>query len=271
LNERYTLSFESRQELVEGSAIPFVFSLGSDLKLTDGLKLKGIFAKHYALPIFDDMYWKEDAHSKGNPLLKPEYGWNYEAGVSYTIVKEAFSLFHELTFFNHHTYDLILWMPAGGDNSGEEKWMPDNMDESKSYGIEFNGNASYVLNRSAFTLRYMYSFTSALILDESQGSDPGQQRIYVPRHSASLAFGYSIQHFSIHYFQTYTGSRYYDFYHTLDSYSLADLQLGYTIQGKKAGLEINFKIRNLFDMNYQVMAGYAQPPRNFNTGLTITF
>lgn len=266
--ERFAFSIETRQEMVELKTSPFVFSLGSKYQLLPILNLKGVLARHYAIPIFDDIFWKEDGFARGNPKLGPEYGWNYELGIEHSIDRKPLSLHNEFTVFFNHTYDLIIWMRPDEDDS---KWEPLNVDESKSRGIEYMGDMKINLPKSVIEIRSMYSYTNALIFDDNKASGKGQPRIYVPKHNASISVGYSLRGLSLRYTQTYTGKCLYDDSHTLDSYSLGNIQVGYNLTCNALCIDIYLRVRNVFSTSYQLMAGYAQPPRNIAIGINFKF
>jgi vitamin B12 transporter len=258
LQKRLLFSIETRQEVAGRKATPFIFSVGGNYRIMPKLLIKGVIARHYALPILDDLFWKEDGFALGNPDLKAEYGWNYEFGLEHKIVTEHFTIQNEITWFFHHTYDLIIWLPLGEDN----KWTPQNVDDSKSKGIEYSGYALIGLPKSAFEIRYAYSYTNALIFDERRLPDPGSPRMYVPKHNACICFSYSFNELSFRYTHSYTGKSYYDESHILNSYMLGNVQFGYRLKCKRMCIDACLKIGNVFNTSYQVMKGYAQPPRN---------
>jgi iron complex outermembrane receptor protein len=266
VKEKIDVSVEARKEYIDHEFVPFVFSVGTDFCLFSGFHLKGVTSKHYALPAFDDLYWSEDAFSRGNPDLAPEYGWNNEAGFLYRIKKDRIFVSHELSFFRNRIHSLIIWLP-GVDG----KWTPENVNESLSTGIEVRGNITREFHSSEFNLRYMYSFTHATIWEEGSEISMGTARIYVPAHLASLSAGYRTGRFDVRYMQTFTGKRYYDNSHTLAPYTIGDVYMSYEWKYKKICLLTYFKIMNLYNASYQIMMGYAQPPRNYALGINISF
>lgn len=262
------LSVEARQEIVDGHAIPFIYSFGTRIPINKYLVLKSTVAKHYSLPDMNDIFWKEDAYSKGNPNLVPENGWNFEMGTFSKFTLNTIEFNHEVTFFRSSIFDLIVWLP-GTDG----KWEPKNYYYSKTKGIEFTGLASAKYNKSSFAINYKYSYTDALVYENEKGKDDKKEsnRMYVPKHKASLSVNYGYKGFNLGYSQNYIGIRYYDFSHTLDAYSLAEISINYTMKTKSVSLCPYLKIRNLYNTSYQVMNAYAQPPRAYYLGLNVSF
>jgi vitamin B12 transporter len=268
---RLNMSFETRQELVEDKLIPFVFSLGCDAHVYRGVNIKGIVAKHYAMPIYDDLFWKEDAFARGNPLLDPEYGWNFEMGTEHKTSVGKMNFTNELTVFYQHTIDQIIWMPEPLSDGTTGKWMPQNVDECKSGGMELTGRMISNLGNSGIDFRYQYTFTNSIILDNISGTVNRNPRIYIPRHNASLSLGYSLSRISLMYTQSFTGKCYYDNYHTMKAFTTGDMQVDYNLECRILCVDAYVRVRNLYNATYQIIKGYAQPPRNYSVGINLTF
>ncbi|HOK51700.1 MAG TPA: TonB-dependent receptor, partial [Bacteroidales bacterium] len=77
------------------------------------------------------LYWKEDAFAKGNPSLKPEWGWSGEWGVHQMWNIGGLQLEASQMFFYNKIYNWIMWQP---DTVG--KWQPINKSQGKSQGVD---------------------------------------------------------------------------------------------------------------------------------------
>ncbi len=266
VSNRILISVEFRQEYVEGEFTPFVFSVGGDITLLTGIHLKGVISKHYALPVYDDLYWNEDAYSKGNPDLTSEYGWNSEAGIMHLIERKNLLLHHEITVFRNYMNNSIIWLKAD-----DGKWTPENVNKSLSRGFEFLGNLKREYHNSTFSIRYMYSYTKALIWEKGQQENADINRIYVPEHVASISAGYRLGKFEVRYLQSFTSKRYYDNFYTLDAYTLGNIFISYDWVCNTTCFSTYLKLMNIYNTSYQIMAGYAQAPRNFSIGINFSF
>jgi vitamin B12 transporter len=271
LQNRIALSLESRKEFVHDIKIPLVFSFGSDISIARGWNIKGVISRHFALPIFDDIFWKEDGFARGNPNLKPEYGWNYESGLAHLLKREHLNLHNELTFFLNRMHDLILWLPVTLPAEDESKWTPINIDNSRSKGIEFMGDAKIIFRQTGLTIGYMYSFTEAVILNTVNSVPTESPRNYVPRNSTSVSIGGNFKNLEFKYIQSYTGSVYTDETHILSGYTLGNVQIGYNLKCNIICIDTYLRVRNIFNASYQIISGYAQPPRNFAIGINFKF
>lgn len=90
------------------------------------LKLSTGAGTSYRVPTFNELYWKEDAFSKGNPELKPEKG--VDVGTTLKVqVPEFPHISGEAGFSYIHMDDMILWDLWDG------KWSPRNISTAHVY------------------------------------------------------------------------------------------------------------------------------------------
>lgn len=81
------------------------------------------------LPTFTELYY-EDPFNRGNPDLKPETGWAWDAGVR----RDDGTWLLGVTWFERHERDLIDWArPAGADTVA---WQVLNVAEATTRGVE---------------------------------------------------------------------------------------------------------------------------------------
>jgi vitamin B12 transporter len=262
---RLYLSGEGRQEFLAGSGIPFVFSFSGKAIVLPELEVKGVFSKHYALPVFDDLYWAEDGFAKGNPTLKPEYGYNGELGIAYHSKQSSNQINIEITGYRNKTHDLICW----GIDKFSRKSMPSNISLSKSSGIEFSAEEKITLGKSMLEFNALYGYTHARLFD-SIGAENSYQRYYMPLHKANLRCIFSFKNFKFEYTQLYNSRRYYNKIYYMKWYTLGNLELLYFSKYKTSSYSISFKVNNVFNAFYMVMNEYAQPLRNFSLGINLT-
>ncbi len=266
LNNKLNLSLETRQEFVVGEDVPFVFSLGTQYELSKNLYLKDNLSKHYKLPILDDLFWAEDAFAKGNPNLVPEYGWNLEEGIMFKTDIRRIHLSSEITLFRNRIYNQIIWLP-GIDG----KWTPTNINNSLTRGIEFSTDLNIKMTEKLLGgLRYLQAFTDAKIYS-GDNIDEATQRLYVPKWKSNFSLYLKYKGYRVSYFQSYESKRYFDDIGALKSYVLADIIVSNKFPVKYFDLNIYFKVKNLFNVDYQFVNGYAQPLRNYVLGINFTF
>ncbi len=91
------------------------------------LTLRGLVGRAYRIPTFTDLYYN-DSGNIGNPLLRPESSWSYEAGADYRL--EAVS--SSATFFHRDSYDTIDWTRTNSKNP----WRASNIGSVRTNGFE---------------------------------------------------------------------------------------------------------------------------------------
>jgi iron complex outermembrane receptor protein len=85
--DRLTLTLGAREQFIDGSSgasdyDKFLPTFGVTFKATDAINLFANAGKAFRAPTFNNLYYSSD-FLEGNPSLKPEEGWTYEAGVKY--------------------------------------------------------------------------------------------------------------------------------------------------------------------------------------------
>lgn len=266
-DQRLKFSLEGRQEFSDTEAIPFVFAFGSDFKLLKGLSIKGNISKHYSLPTMNDLFWGEDAFSKSNPNVKPENGWNFESGLSHTFRSNSFAMSNEVNFYYLTVNDWIVWLP-----DFTTKYTPVNKEKFKSQGIEVNGNYKYFADLLEVGINYAYAFTNAFIGESIDDVVQYKPKTYVPKHKVLLGFNAKWKNYSLQYSNTYLSEREIDeTSNPLESFLLANITVGKTFFCHSSKIFLSASAKNLYNTEYQLSAGYAQPLRNYSINININF
>jgi iron complex outermembrane receptor protein len=102
-------------------------SVSASYRMADDVSVRGTVGRAYRIPTFTELYYI-DAANVGNPSLKPESSWTYEAGVDYHYKNFKAGL----TYFYRKTYDTIDWIrysPAG-------VWNATNIGGTSTNGVE---------------------------------------------------------------------------------------------------------------------------------------
>ena len=107
--ERFGLSLVLREELygtVWSPVIPALF-LDGVLSKRGNLVAKASVSRNYRFPTLNDLYFLPG----GNPDLKKESGWTYDAGLSFAVGEAGkYRLTGSATWFDSHIDDWILWL-----------------------------------------------------------------------------------------------------------------------------------------------------------------
>jgi vitamin B12 transporter len=258
-----------REDLVDKKLSAFApeLALNYTQHKFDNIISTGIIAsRNFRFPTLNDLYWVPG----GNPDLKEEKSWNGELQFKYGYKKIV-----EVTASNFYIYttDWIQWVPQG------DIWMAENFRRVFSRGAEAalhlsNGRPD---NSREFIVQFntSYTYTKATNLDATSAGDQsqGKQLIYVPYHNviAGLQLGY--RRFYLRSVNHYTGSVFIstDNSQSLAGYFTSDLEAGKDISLKNAEVGFSFRVNNIGNLQYQVVAQRPMPGRNFEGTLRLKF
>lgn len=231
-----------------------------------GFNIKASAGNNYAAPTFNELYWKD----LGNKYLKPERSLNAEAGFIY-----GFDLFSdnslELTYTYIDARDKIVWSP---NSAG--LWMPSNIGISSSNVILIDANLKKQFSEFfSADLNVNYSYTSSLKKSSEYEGDPtyGKQIFYLPQELAKFNLGLIYKQTGINIFYTFTGKRFTNFENTgyLKAVDLFEGNIFQNIETGKIHTQIRFEVNNIFNADYQMIAGYPMPLRNYKLSLSFEY
>jgi len=239
--------------------------IGAVMVLLKDLRLKMNAGQSFRAPSFDDLYWPEDAYSKGNPDLKPEKAFNLDGGFSFQIEKK-FAL--EMAGFYNQIKDLIQWAPG---NTPDGKWAPENVGKAQFWGIESN----LVIRPFSF-LSLTTNHTYLQAQDHSgRPGENGKNLIYRPRNRINVSLDGSWKIFRAFGEVKWVDRRYTGFPDPisnkdlfLESYGLFNLGLGMTI---RKNVKVVAKIKNITNERFEEMKGYPQPGREYALSFSTRF
>ena len=254
--------FSLRSEFENGEMLPLAFSLGGDYQLKSNIRLKGNLSRNYRIPAFEELYLKSNGYMQGNPDLNSESGYTFEAGLNEVITAGNFNMELSQTVFSTRIKDWIVWLP------GEENiWSPQNEEKGKSSGFEFRSKGWLEVKNSRFDFNGFYSYTNAK--NTSNGDWDKNQMSYIPKHRFMVSVDYNYKNFSANFNFNHVGLRFYDQSKTIEGYQLGNLVFHYGLPVGTSYFRLSFRVNNLWDTEYQAMAWYAMPQRNYHLALNI--
>jgi vitamin B12 transporter len=236
------------------------FSTGLDYRLITGKEqyLKINFSHNSKVPTLNDMYWNPG----GNSSLKNEYSFTgeltYEMNSSIT---PSLSINSQYSFYLISIDNMIKWTP-GVSNF----WSPENIEKANSSGVEGNVSLLYNTNNLKLRINVRYGWNQAHVVRSTDSeSITGKQLIYIPEHQLSTGIRAGYRNLYLFWMTCYTGRRYTstDNTQSLPGYFLNNLTTGWKVGSGKGDFDFNFKIENLFNVNYQAIAWYPMPGRTF--------
>ncbi|GGM73541.1 TonB-dependent receptor [Dyadobacter beijingensis] len=267
---RLTVSANLRQGLVTGFNPPFTPSVGAEYGLVQKayyhLTLKGSYGRSYRVPTLNERYWKD----LGNPTIRPETGWNKEAGLE-QVLKNAFggTWRTSATFYHNRVKDWTYWNPS-------RNYRVENLQQVLARGLELQvgfqkQSASW---RSGLDAGYAWNKSSQEKAYDNYSQDiVGKQLVFVPEHTvnANAFIQYKATRITSQ-FQA-ASKRYTTFDNTqfLDGYGLVNLLAETTFSFSGMQARVQGQIRNLTNTFYLNVRNNAMPGRSFAVSLTFSY
>ena len=251
--------------------IPALF-FDATLSQKGNLVFRASASRNCRYPSLNDMYFLPG----GNPDLKEERGFTYDAGVSFAVGKsDVYKLSGSANWFDSYIDDWIIWLPTT-----KGFFSPRNIKRVHAYGVEGEVSLSVRLARNwRFEGRATYSFTPSVNCGEKMSEadrSVGRQLPYVPRHSASAVAKLSFRSWSLLYKWNYYSTRYtmssndYTLTGTLPPYFMNNISLEKSFAFRWADLSLKGTINNLFDEEYLSVLSRPMPGINFEIFVGIT-
>lgn len=260
-SQRMNTVVSVREEVVNSSWHPLVFSLGNDLKLGSRVTVKSSLSKTYRIPSLNDLYWRADSYSTGNPDLEPESGWSGEGGILYTTRKGAMATDLSAVLFFTYVDNWIVWLQEDGI------WEPFNKKTGRSHGLEFKAGHSGTLGNVKWRTDLSYYYTHSRLA--TNDAYDGKQMVYVPRHKANVLLTGGYRRMSSGVVLNYSGERYYDYRNVLKPYITGDLFVNWKMPVQRFDTSVHMRVNNIWNTDYQVMAFYAMPRRNVTVAINV--
>ena len=249
-----------RQEWIDGATTPFIPSIGFEGALTKNLNLQGTVSKSYRVPTFNDLFWE----FQGNQSLLPEDGWNEELSLHFK-PNSAWKI--AATAYNRNISNWILWQPDNG------VWRPNNLSKVWSRGVESNFHWQRNINdlNLNFSLQYDLTFSTNQEGNNANDASVGKQLLYVPKHQLNANIQAHWNNWALAFYHQYTGKVFTltDNTRALPDYHLDHISLYRNWTSKNFKGNVFVKVNNIFGVDYQVIAQFPMPMRNYEIGWNI--
>lgn len=273
-NEKVGLSFVLREEMFGRDFSPIIPAFFAEYELSrqGNIILKGSVSRNFRFPTLNDLYFLPG----GNPDLRKERGWTYDAGVSFAVGKaNRYSLSGSATWFDSYIKDWILWLttPKGF-------MSPRNIKDVHAYGVELKANTAIALSRH-WKLEGSATFSWTPSINEGEPLTPadksvGKQLPYIPEYTATATGTLRWRRWALLYKWCYYSERYTmsssDITLTgrLPKYYMSNLSLEKSFSLRWADLSLKGSINNLFDEDYISVLSRPMPGINFEFFIGIT-
>lgn len=262
---RFGMLFLMREILNNGKLLAPDFSAGFEYRIiaNNDHFLKLNVSRNSSIPTMNDLHWNPG----GNPDLRNEYSYSYELG--YRVdqkISSGLIVRSELTYFNNHIRDMILWHPGVS-----YYWIADNIGSVNTSGFESSLSLKYNISHFRLNLNAGYSYTRATQINSETELFNGKQLIYIPLNRASGIIQLFYNDIYLSWLTNFTGRTWIseDNSAFLKGYTLNGVVAGFQLKPGKNLIDMNFRIDNIFDISHQAIAHYPLPGRSYS--LTVLF
>lgn len=272
--DRLGMSVVLREDMYGNQWAPIIpaFFIDGIVSRAGNIMLKASVSRNYRFPTLNDLYFLPG----GNPDLKNEHGFSYDAGVSFDTGKSGlFSLSGSATWFDSYIDDWIIWLPTT-----KGFFSPRNVKKVHAYGVEVKGNlAIQPFKGWLLDLNGSYSWTPSI--NEGEKMSPADQSVgkqlpYVPKHSASLTGRLTWKTWSFLYKWACYSERFtmssndYTLTGHLPQYFMSNISLEKGLFFKPVDVQLKLAVNNLFNEDYLSVLSRPMPGINFEIFVGIT-
>ncbi len=234
----------------------------ASLLITKWLTLRANVQRTYRVPTLNELYYNPG----GNPYLKPEQGWNEDAGYTAKFKLHNLTITHDLSAFNRNIEDWIIWI-------GGAIFTPHNIAKVHSRGIETDNKLECTIGKWKLHL----GLSTAYVLATTESSyipndgSIGKQIPYTPRYNGRLNIGAAYKRLYFNYNHSYTGYRFknYDESDYFEPYQTGNMQAMYTTTLKKHTLQLTAQCNNIWNQYYEIIAYRPMPGINWLAGFRL--
>ena len=272
--DRLGLSAVIREEMYGTEWTPIIpaFFVDGVLSKVGNITAKASVSRNFRFPTLNDLYFLPG----GNPNLRKESGWSYDAGLSFAVGRKGvYSLKGSATWFDSYIHDWILWLPTT-----KGFFSPKNIKDVHAYGVEMQANLDVALTKEwQLSLDGTYSWTPSINHGEpisAADQSVGKQLPYVPKHSSTITGRISWRKWSFLYKWCYYSERYtmssndISLTGKLPEYFMSNISLEKEFSFRWADLSLKGTINNLFNEEYLSVLSRPMPGINFEFFVGIT-
>ena len=255
------LRFDAPSDFASALSPRFSFSMAHNSGDFNA-NLQTHITRSYKAPSFNDLYWPQDAFAVGNPDLLPEYGFNYDIGLSTNYKLVTFAA----NFFSNDVNNLILWQQ---DPLLNNLWTPKNISKTSTKGIETSASVTIL---KIWNVNLEYTFMDA----RDVGPDINRYMkllTYKPQNKIDISSSLKISNieWNLNYHLI-------DFRYTnpanikwLPAISTFDSNIAYRFKVAKISMNLVAEVINIFNVPVMITSGTAEPGRLMKVTLGANF
>jgi len=263
----YDFKFSFRNEILDDFKYIPLLNFGiNKYFLKNKLLLKTNFSNKFRRATFNEKYWEPG----GNINIKHEKGNSTELTFKYFYRNKSNNNLN-ITLYHSTIKDMIQWVQKNG------VWSAQNNKNVKISGIETNINQEINLWFIKSKLIASYNFTNAMLVDvySKENFESPQKLVYTPENTAKLYITNSYKKITFSWASQYTGKLFTTQENNEDNvlpfYFLSNIYASYNIDLKKIRINLNTKILNIFNRQYEMIKSYPTSGRAFYFGIVLKF
>ena len=273
--DRLGLSVVVREEMFGKEWTPIIpaFFVDGVLSKVGNITAKASVSRNYRFPTLNDLYFLPG----GNPDLRKESGWTYDAGLSFAVGKSGkYSLRGSANWFESFIKDWIIWLPTPKGFFSHE-----NIKDVHAYGVELKADLDVALTQE-WQLGLNGSFSWTPSINEGEPRTPADQSVgkqlpYVPEYSSNVTGRLSWRRWTLLYKWCYYSERFtmssndISLTGKLPPYFMSNISLEKVIPLSWTELSIKGTINNLFNEEYLSVLSRPMPGINFEIFISLKF
>lgn len=273
LNGQSEMPATTRQDVQQNSAdnmqrLSPSLSVSYKLLADQDLYVRASYKNIFRSPTFNESYY----YHYGSTNLKPESTDQLNVGVTYTApLSRRNMLTVTLDGYYNHVKDMIVAVPQN-----MFVWTCVNLDKVRSYGLDATMRASrQVAEGHQVAVAGSYSYQRVEDRNNPNATTYGYQVAYMPRHQGSLSVSYENPWVNVSLHGTSVSSRWPNNNHyegtLIAGYTDCGATLWRQFRWHRHQLEARFDLKNVFDKQYEIVANYPMPGRNYQISINYKF
>ena len=273
LNGQSEMPATTRQDVQQNSAdnmqrLSPSLSVSYKLLADQDLYVRASYKNIFRSPTFNESYY----YHYGSTNLKPESTDQLNVGVTYTApLSRRNMLTVTLDGYYNHVKDMIVAVPQN-----MFVWTCVNLDKVRSYGLDATMRASrQVAEGHQVAVAGSYSYQRVEDRNNPDATTYGYQVAYMPRHQGSLSVSYENPWVNVSLHGTSVSSRWPNNNHyegtLIAGYTDCGATLWRQFRWHRHQLEARFDLKNVFDKQYEIVANYPMPGRNYQISINYKF
>ena len=273
LNGQSEMPATTRQDVQQNSAdnmqrLSPSLSVSYKLLADQDLYVRASYKNIFRSPTFNESYY----YHYGSTNLKPESTDQLNVGVTYTApLSRRNMLTVTLDGYYNHVKDMIVAVPQN-----MFVWTCVNLDKVRSYGLDATMRASRQMAEGhQVAVAGSYSYQRVEDRNNPDATTYGYQVAYMPRHQGSLSVSYENPWVNVSLHGTSVSSRWPNNNHyegtLIAGYTDCGATLWRQFRWHRHQLEARFDLKNVFDKQYEIVANYPMPGRNYQISINYKF